>query len=879
MQRFRAAPDMTKANKVLSGIAGIWGSKDSFARTESDSVILNVLLQISFIFESEYAFVWDCTDIQSNADINKMSLVGSSVIENGIFKKVFNKKNDFTINTIFLDRMRRSKCISLLSNECEGLNFPENKILYDSYTFLPLLNKGTIRLIFVMSAPKKMVELNNNQALTRLFLALRAFLNALSTDVGNRFLEQNSWGAVLPQLETFCDLLFDCIVAYDRNDKILFVNTPAVDLLGASKSTLVNKNIDTFIGSFFEQREESFLRNEKDLQLLSQLSSSFHGFQRANIVAYDGSKVEVEVRSFQFCTGLHIVRGLAMRKVNALALANSEYEVRYLHQKALTNLAPVGLIQLNSRWECSYVNDFWCELSHLSPEESVQLGWINAIHPDDVREALNKLRSGLSNSGSYTCNLRLQSPLGTIIWARIDARCLISEYGEVSGVILSAQDITDNLRKEKKLKDIAERDQLTGLVNRSFFHDRLEVAIQGIHRYGMVGLFFIDLDKFKSINDTFGHETGDRLLKEVAKRLTSSLRRVDTISRLGGDEFTVILTNLHNPQSINSTAEKLISTFNSPFILGDRTIYVTCSIGIAVGDSANVNAVTLVRQADAALYKAKNAGRNQFRFYTAELDKDAATLLYLKQSLKENPTGDFKVLYQPQIDVLSNKIVGVEALARWSLKGVEPISPDVFIRIIEDSGLIDEFSRWLFEAVFYELSLWISKSLAVDNIKISINISAKQLRNSDLVTVLTALCDKYKFNSNVFTLEVTETALIDDPEQASRVLFDLSQAGFTIALDDFGTGYSSLSHLRTMPLDYVKIDKSFIKDVVHDEEDAKIVKAILSLAKALGIGVVAEGVDQLNIKNWLEHNECFLQQGFYFSEPITSQELIEHWLL
>jgi len=368
---------------------------------------------------------------------------------------------------------------------------------------------------------------------------------------------------------------------------------------------------------------------------------------------------------------------------------------------------------------------------------------------------------------------------------------------------------------------------------------------------------FIDLDEFKHVNDTIGHDAGDSLLREVANRLGDSVRQVDTIARIGGDEFTVILTNVQNTRSITAIADKLLESLAEPIIVNNRPMYVSCSIGIAVAETDGSDTKQLLKQADAALYKAKDAGKNQYKFYTAELDRNASLHMLLQQSLKDRSRNDFRLVYQPQVDAATNKIIGVEALTRWSHDDADPIGPDVFIKIIEESGLINEFSEWLLEEVFSTVSAW-RKTGNLD-VLVSINISAKQFRNKDLAMLIYQRSLAHGVDPKSIVLEITETAIIDDPEIATNTLKSLRSMGFGLALDDFGTGYSSLMYLRQMPLQCVKIDRSFVKDVIHDEEDAKIVFAILGLAKTLGMDVVAEGVDNTDVKNWLIDHDCRVQ--------------------
>jgi diguanylate cyclase (GGDEF)-like protein len=507
----------------------------------------------------------------------------------------------------------------------------------------------------------------------------------------------------------------------------------------------------------------------------------------------------------------------------------------------------------------------------MTPEEAHYHGWLRGLHDSDADLVLQNLRQETALSGKYDGEFRLQSPLGKVIWVKASGSSLYSEDGSISGLIITFSDITSHRDNERRLQNIAEKDQLTGLINRAFFNDRLDIALKGVERYGPVALMFIDLDNFKHVNDTLGHDAGDNLLREVANRLRDCLRQVDTIARIGGDEFTVILTNITNTRSITMIADKLLLALADPIIMDERPIYVSCSLGISLAEDVDVDSKQLLKQADAALYKAKEAGRNQYKFYTEELEKNANIHILLRQSLKDAGRDDFRVVYQPQVDAGTGEIIGFEALSRWSREDVDPIGPNVFVKMMEESGLIDDFSEWLFEEVFSTISQW-SKAFTF-NYKVSLNLSAKQFRNQSLADEILSRCRMHGIKPEAIVLEVTETALIDDPNIAAQTLKKLRRMGFSIALDDFGTGYSSLLYLRNMPLQIVKIDRSFIKDVLFDDENAKIVSAILDLAKTLELEVIAEGVDNTDVKQWLLDHHCITHQGFYFYKPLERLEV------
>lgn len=666
--------------------------------------------------------------------------------------------------------------------------------------------------------------------------------------------------------EKLLDSMFNAIVVVDQYNMISSANKAAASMLAATKSQIIGQGLAKFLpkGANANLRDCDPTKTEDD--------STRRTWRGVSVFTLEGKKHLVDLREFE-------IPGVQAHKLLLMDDISERIESRVNHQQTLqqfqvlTNLAPVGIVQIDENWNCTYTNDTWCRYCQLTPEEALGQGWLTALHHSDADTFLSELTTSSTTTGQYSGEFRLMSPLGHVTWTQVNACSLYNERGNVTGLIMTFNDITQHLKTEKHLKNIAEKDQLTGLINRAFFNDRIENALKGIDRYGSVAVMFIDLDEFKHINDTLGHDVGDELLVEVSKRLTLSVRNADTIARIGGDEFTILLTNVHNTHSITFVADKLIETLSAPFTLSDRPVYVSASIGIAVANDKNAGVKHLLKQADIALYKAKEAGRNQYKFYTKELDNDAKLHILLRQSLKEVGRNDFSVVYQPQVDAETQKITGVEALTRWNHKEAEPTSPDKFIKMIEDSGLINEFSDWLLNQVFREYSHWRKASADFDHVSLSINLSAKQFRNKSLAEDIQCLSIKYNVPAYCVVLEVTETVLIEDTAVANHILTKMKDFGFKLSLDDFGTGYSSLAYLRSMPFDYLKIDKSFIQNVTKFDEDAKIVAAILKLSESLNLRVVAEGVDNAEVGQWLIEHDCPIHQGFFYHKPISGLKL------
>lgn len=666
------------------------------------------------------------------------------------------------------------------------------------------------------------------------------------------------------------DAMFNAVLVIGDKDDIILGNNTAAELFGLDKSKLVGEPLKRFVPRSSPQIQERLQPDTPFKDAISKANTMI--LRGVEVCRVDNEKRLVDIQCYEIPMGAGFIRGLVFNDISERIQSNTDYLSTLQRFQVLTTLAPVGILQLNRNWQCTYANDTWCAYSQITLDETMGVGWLNAIHKEDLEPSLNALRGATAYTGRFEREFRLQSPLGKITWVKVNACSLYDEMGDTSGVIMTFNDISDHRSNEVRLRKMAETDQLTGLVNRTFFYDRVELAVSGSARYGSVALMFIDLDDFKHVNDTLGHDMGDKLLQDVALRLRHEIRDVDTLARLGGDEFTVLLTHIKNTKVVATIAQKLIDALRKPFAVGERSIYVTCSIGIAV-TSTKESSKQLLKQADIALYRAKGMGRNQYRFYSPAMDRDASLHIQLRESLQDRDRCDFSLVFQPIIDAQSNEVISIEALARWQYPGAEGIGPERFIKMIEESGLLHAFGDWLFDSVFSQIKDWKASSLFFDIPKISINLSAKQLRNKKLPHDILEKSLQYDVLPEEIVFEVTETALIDDTELAVGVLMDLNEKGFEISLDDFGVGFSSLSYLRDMPINTVKIDRSFIVDVLKDEEDAKIVAAIINLAQALNLRTIAEGVDATDIRHWLLDHDCVEHQGFLYHKPMMASEI------
>ncbi len=427
-------------------------------------------------------------------------------------------------------------------------------------------------------------------------------------------------------------------------------------------------------------------------------------------------------------------------------------------------------------------------------------------------------------------------------------------------------------RVEDMLQHQASHDRLTGLPNRMLFDDRLSLALASTHRYGeMLAVVFLDLDGFKTINDTLGHAVGDQLLKNVAERLTGCLRQGDILARWGGDEFTLLLSPISGAEDTTKIATEILNTLNVPLQLDGRELHIKASLGIALAPYDGDDADTLLKNADAAMYRAKQQGRNNYQLYTPAIGTKAKEQLVLENNLyKALERQEFRLHYQPQFNLQTGELVGMEALIRWQNQELGFISPALFIPIAEEMGLINSIGEWVLWTACAQNRAW--QSLGLPPIRMAVNLSALQFQQKNLVKVIAHVLESTKLEPRYLELEITESIAMQDISLTIAVLRTLRSMGIQIAIDDFGTGYSSLSSLKHFPLDKLKIDQSFVRELVTDSYDAAIITALVALGHGLNLEVIAEGVETEEQLAFLHSIKCDAMQGYLLSRPLPAQE-------
>jgi diguanylate cyclase (GGDEF)-like protein/PAS domain S-box-containing protein len=484
--------------------------------------------------------------------------------------------------------------------------------------------------------------------------------------------------------------------------------------------------------------------------------------------------------------------------------------------------------------------------------------------------------NALNSTGYWHGELIDQRKNGETYPKRAAISVVLNDQGKVVNYIASFSDITERKEAEEHIFRLAHHDVLTGLFNRLSLEDRMGQAIvQAKRDDAKLAVMFIDLDRFKIINDTLGHHVGDALLVKVAKRLRKSVRDSDIVARLGGDEFVIVLTGLEDIRLVASIAKQIVKNLAMTYKIDDHELRSTPSIGISTFPRDGINSDDLMKNADTAMYHAKDEGRNNYQFYTDEFNKIAHERMTLEYDLRVALEKEqFELHYQPKIDTLNGNISGLEALVRWNHPERGLLMPDKFISIAEETGLIEPIGDWVLNEACRQSNLW--RCQEGISLNMSVNLSPKQLRDPKLVNRLQEIMKKYQIGENELELEITENSVMTNTEQAIKQMIAIREAGVYLAIDDFGTGYSSLAYLKSFPIQVLKIDRTFVRDIEEDEDDAAICRATISLSHDLGLKVVAEGVETEAQRDFLISHKCDTLQGYLFSRPLPSDEILKY---
>jgi diguanylate cyclase (GGDEF)-like protein/PAS domain S-box-containing protein len=564
-----------------------------------------------------------------------------------------------------------------------------------------------------------------------------------------------------------------------------------------------------------------------------------------------------------------VILDITARKLADLAASESERRYRGLFDHAIEGIfrttADGHYLAANPALARIYGFESTEDLIHSLRDIRRQL----YVEPQRREEFMQLIRARGSVTGFESEVYRRD---GSTIWISENARAVTDAEGNLLYYEGTVEDVTDRRLYEAKLERQANYDSLTGLANRTLFQDRLEQAILTAERSGgALAVIFMDLDRFKFINDSLGHAIGDELLCTVAERLRACVRECDTVARLGGDEFVVLVNGHSGAQSVKTMVDQLIAAIDAPWEIEHGRFNITCSVGVALHPTDGATAALLLKHADSAMYRAKELGRSGCQFFTAELNERLNEKLALQRGLSQAlERQQFELHYQPRVDLRTGRIIGAEALLRWNLPGQGYLPPDRFIPIAEETGLILPIGRWVLEQACQQNLAWQRRGLPP--IAISVNVSAVQFQQEDFVRTVAATLVETKLAARQLELELTESVVMHGAAQLLDTLRELKTLGLSLSIDDFGTGYSSLSYLKRFAVDRLKIDRSFVTDLREGTDDAAIVRTIIALGHNLGLLVLAEGVETPEQASFLRENGCDEAQGYWYSRPVVAAE-------
>ncbi len=527
---------------------------------------------------------------------------------------------------------------------------------------------------------------------------------------------------------------------------------------------------------------------------------------------------------------------------------------------------------------CTYASPSVSSVLGYGRDELVGTHVFHHFHPDDLKSKRRIFSKFIDAENNAAICYRVRNQDDKYIWLETSTTVIShAETGDIIEVIAVSKDITERKETEERLLFLANYDSLTCLPNRALFRDRLRRAVARAQRAEtQVALFFIDLDRFKTINDSLGHHAGDQLLRGVSKRLKQFARKGDTIARLGGDEFTVILDGINGSEDAVIVAEKILELMAPPFRLDGHEIVVTPSIGITLYPNDAGDMRDLLKNADTAMYQAKEQGGNCFQFYTANMNDKAYEYLVLETSLRHAlEKEEFQLYFQPQIDLHTHNIIGIEALLRWENPDRGLLMPDSFIAFAEETGLIEPIGEWVLKTACKEAVKW--QNMGLPPFRVAVNLSLRQFVANDFVSQVANVLAETGLQAKYLELEITESFLAQSVDQTAEILTNLHSLGIQLSIDDFGTGYSSLSYLKRFPLNTLKIDQSFVRDIMNDPDDATIAEAIIAMGQSLNLNVIAEGVETEEQVCFLRSRGCDWIQGHLVSKPLPAAQFIT-WL-
>ncbi|HBW36206.1 bifunctional diguanylate cyclase/phosphodiesterase [Desulfosporosinus sp. BICA1-9] len=671
----------------------------------------------------------------------------------------------------------------------------------------------------------------------------------------------------LERYQLLAEHVLDLILFIRPDGQIIDANEAAVQRYGYTREELTNMPV------------HQLRLPEDQLSVSTFLEKAPKGIQfELKHVCKDGSVFPIDISAKGATINgkpiiVSLIRDITKRK-------DVETEVWLAKERAQVTLESIG--------DAVITTDVQANVEYLNPVAEALTGWTNAeavgLSLEQVFQIVNEETGKKVESPIIRClqegkvvglanHIVLINKAGSRIAIEDSAAPIRDRSETIIGAVLVFHDVSYKRNLIKELAHQAQHDALTGLPNRYLFNEHLKQALARAKRkQGKLAVMFLDLDRFKLINDTMGHNLGDRLLYHVAERVRRSLREGDTIARQGGDEFLVLLPEIMDDHEVVTVSERILGVFAQPIILDGNEVYVSTSIGISLYPNDGTDLETLVKQADTAMYYAKEKGRNNCQFFTSGLNIKANQRLATENSLRKALVrGEFVLHYQPQVDFESGSIVGLEALIRWNSVELGMVSPAAFIPIAEETGLIVPIGEWVLWTACAQNKSWQEQSYPP--LRIAVNISARQFREPDFIKIVDRILQKTGLEPRWLELEITESIAMENGQTSLEMLNGFKELGVRISIDDFGTGFSSLNYLRRMPIDTLKIDQCFIQDISSGENGEEVVAAIIQLAKNLNLKVIAEGVETNTQRSFLKDKLCDEMQGYLYSKAVSSQDV------
>lgn len=614
------------------------------------------------------------------------------------------------------------------------------------------------------------------------------------------------------------------------------------------------------------------------------VSSSANLYCTRQFMLDNSIQYAVVLNDEQACIGLFsltdIVRGIEAEYVQQLQAvvserdnARSQSQQNILLADRVFDAMLEGVMITNTDGIVEMINPAFSHITGWEKEDVIGLSPSFLRSGSHAKEFYRHMWASLHEHGSWQGEIINRRRDGNLYTENLTISSIRDEHGKITHFAGVFSDITQRKRSEERLHYLANHDPMTELPNRTLFMERLAADIETARRQKTkLATMFVDLDRFKFVNDTLGHAMGDRLLQVVAQRLTSSLRASDLVARLGGDEFTIVVNDISEARRVAHIAQKLVSSLAQPVELGGQNVYITCSIGISLYPDDGNDSVTLLKNADTAMYRAKTLGKNMFQFFTADMNEQMLRRLHLEGALRQALDRDeMHLFYQPKVTLEDGKVYGVEALLRWQHPEMGLVTPAEFMPVVEESSLIVVLGEWVLDTACKQARAWLEQGILPGTI--SVNLSQRQVRLPSVVETVKNALERYALPPEILELEISEVCAMDHSPEAMKTLLDLKRLGVRLAVDDFGVGYSNLLSLQQVPIDVIKINRSFVMDLHAERDDSSITSAMISMVRGLKLESIAVGIETNEQMEFLQQHGCFGGQGYWYSQPLSADDL------